>query len=148
MALSSSAALWFLPFVLPICFYVAFTDMREMLGQSTNIATFYFYTREAMAENHSWSRIATDLLAKEGEVTYRGYTNFSLYFDCEPNEVADLLHVAGVAYDDVAFGQRRGGGGSEHAPVARPQPYEVEFAFSHWFLYPSPQSSPWGRRLG
>lgn len=30
MALSSSAALWFLPFVLPICFYVAFTDMREM----------------------------------------------------------------------------------------------------------------------
>jgi prepilin peptidase CpaA len=24
------AALWFLPFVLPICFYVAFTDMRDM----------------------------------------------------------------------------------------------------------------------
>jgi len=30
MALSASAALWFLPFVLPICFYVAFTDLREM----------------------------------------------------------------------------------------------------------------------
>ena len=30
MAISASAALWFLPFVLPICFYVAFTDMREM----------------------------------------------------------------------------------------------------------------------
>ncbi len=30
MALSASAALWFLPFVLPICLYVAFTDMREM----------------------------------------------------------------------------------------------------------------------
>lgn len=30
MSLSASAALWFLPFVLPICFYVAFTDMREM----------------------------------------------------------------------------------------------------------------------
>lgn len=30
MALPASAALWFLPFVLPICFYVAFTDMREM----------------------------------------------------------------------------------------------------------------------
>jgi len=30
MALTGSAALWFLPFVLPICFYVAFTDLREM----------------------------------------------------------------------------------------------------------------------
>jgi len=30
MALSVSAALWFLPFVLPICFYVAFTDLSEM----------------------------------------------------------------------------------------------------------------------
>lgn len=30
MTVSASAALWFLPFVLPICFYVAFTDLREM----------------------------------------------------------------------------------------------------------------------
>lgn len=30
MALTASAALWFLPFVLPVCFYVAFTDLREM----------------------------------------------------------------------------------------------------------------------
>lgn len=30
MAISASAALWFLPFVLPICFYVAFTDLRSM----------------------------------------------------------------------------------------------------------------------
>jgi prepilin peptidase CpaA len=30
MFVSASAAMWFLPFVLPICFYVAFTDMREM----------------------------------------------------------------------------------------------------------------------
>jgi len=30
MVLETSAALWFLPFVLPICFYVAFTDLREM----------------------------------------------------------------------------------------------------------------------
>ncbi len=30
MAIPVSAAAWFLPFVLPICFYVAFTDMREM----------------------------------------------------------------------------------------------------------------------
>jgi prepilin peptidase CpaA len=30
MALSASAALWFLPFVLPICFYVAFSDLAQM----------------------------------------------------------------------------------------------------------------------
>ncbi|UWQ92326.1 prepilin peptidase [Aliisedimentitalea scapharcae] len=30
MALTTSEAWWFLPFVLPICFYVAFTDLREM----------------------------------------------------------------------------------------------------------------------
>lgn len=30
MTIPSAAALWFLPFVLPICLYVAFTDMREM----------------------------------------------------------------------------------------------------------------------
>lgn len=30
MSISAQAALWFLPFVLPICFYVAFTDLREM----------------------------------------------------------------------------------------------------------------------
>jgi len=28
--LTAQAAWWFLPFVLPICFYVAFTDLREM----------------------------------------------------------------------------------------------------------------------
>ncbi len=30
MAILAIQAFWFLPFVLPICFYVAFTDMREM----------------------------------------------------------------------------------------------------------------------
>jgi len=30
MTLTTLSAWWFLPFVLPICFYVAFTDMREM----------------------------------------------------------------------------------------------------------------------
>jgi len=30
MALTASAALWFLPFVLPISLYVCFTDLREM----------------------------------------------------------------------------------------------------------------------
>ncbi|MBO9410040.1 MULTISPECIES: prepilin peptidase [unclassified Ruegeria] len=31
MQIPAAAAGWFLPFVLPICFYVAFTDMRDML---------------------------------------------------------------------------------------------------------------------
>lgn len=31
MSIPAFAALWFLPFVLPICFYVAFTDLRDML---------------------------------------------------------------------------------------------------------------------
>tara|TARA_R110000744_G_scaffold333223_1_gene438624 strand:+ start:186 stop:680 length:495 start_codon:yes stop_codon:yes gene_type:complete len=30
MAISAWSACWFLPFVLPLCLYVAFTDMREM----------------------------------------------------------------------------------------------------------------------
>lgn len=30
MSIQAAAALWFLPFVLPICIYVAFTDLREM----------------------------------------------------------------------------------------------------------------------
>ena len=30
MAISATHALWFLPFVLPICLYVAFTDMAQM----------------------------------------------------------------------------------------------------------------------
>ncbi|KIC43742.1 membrane protein [Ruegeria sp. ANG-S4] len=30
MTIPAAAAAWFLPFVLPICLYVAFTDMREM----------------------------------------------------------------------------------------------------------------------
>lgn len=30
MALTTTQALWFLPFVLPICLYVCFTDLREM----------------------------------------------------------------------------------------------------------------------
>ena len=30
MALSAAQAMWYLPFVVPICLYVAFTDLREM----------------------------------------------------------------------------------------------------------------------
>ncbi|WP_281973279.1 prepilin peptidase [Ruegeria faecimaris] len=31
MHIPAGAAAWFLPFVLPICYYVAFTDLRDML---------------------------------------------------------------------------------------------------------------------
>lgn len=30
MSITAISAIWFLPFVLPICFYVAFTDLRDM----------------------------------------------------------------------------------------------------------------------
>ena len=30
MAITATSAMWFLPFVLPICLYVAFTDMKKM----------------------------------------------------------------------------------------------------------------------
>mgnify|MGYP004195566223 CR=1 FL=1 len=30
LSISASAATWFAPFVLPICLYVSFTDMREL----------------------------------------------------------------------------------------------------------------------
>ncbi|MEP2890256.1 prepilin peptidase [Tateyamaria sp.] len=30
MALSAQAALWFLPFLVPLCFYVAYTDLAQM----------------------------------------------------------------------------------------------------------------------
>lgn len=30
MSISADAAAWFLPFVFPICFYVAFTDLKQM----------------------------------------------------------------------------------------------------------------------
>ena len=38
MALTASAALWFLPFVLPICFYVAFTDLSDMRITNQSVA--------------------------------------------------------------------------------------------------------------
>jgi len=65
------------------------TQIREVKGQSTNLVTLYYYARQAMAENRSWARIARDLLATDGDVTQHGWANFALYFDTEPNEVAD-----------------------------------------------------------
>ncbi len=39
MDIPAHAALWFLPFVLPICFYVALTDLRDMLIKNHAVVT-------------------------------------------------------------------------------------------------------------
>lgn len=39
MHISASAALWFLPFVAPICFYVAWSDMRSMRIPNYTVVT-------------------------------------------------------------------------------------------------------------
>ncbi|WP_171210955.1 prepilin peptidase [Ruegeria sp. HKCCA5426] len=39
MSIPALAAGWFLPFVLPICFYVAFTDLRDMLIKNHAVIT-------------------------------------------------------------------------------------------------------------
>ena len=36
MYITAYAATWFLPFVLPVCFWVAYTDLRDM--KITNLA--------------------------------------------------------------------------------------------------------------
>ena len=50
MAITASSAWWFLPFVLPVCLYVCFTDLREMritnqavlvLGQEARVLSIY-----------------------------------------------------------------------------------------------------------
>ena len=44
MALSSLAALWFLPLVAPLCFYVCFTDMARMrITNPSVVALFLIY---------------------------------------------------------------------------------------------------------
>jgi len=67
------------------------TDLREVKGQGTNLTTLYQYGRQAMAENRSWSRIATDLIATQGNIAIDGRANFGVYFDGEPNEYADAV---------------------------------------------------------
>lgn len=44
MQITPAEALWFLPFVLPICFYVAWTDMKMMkiTNQAVVVLTFVF----------------------------------------------------------------------------------------------------------
>lgn len=44
MAISATHAMWFLPFVLPICLYVAFTDMAQMriTNQAVVLLTLVF----------------------------------------------------------------------------------------------------------
>jgi len=59
MQLSSAEALWFLPFVAPICFYVAWTDMKMMkiTNQSVMVLTFVYVIIGPLAlpfEDYLW----------------------------------------------------------------------------------------------
>ena len=64
-------------------------DLREVKGQGTNLTTLYQYFRQAVAENRNWATIATDLIQTQGNIALDGRANFGVYFDGEPNEVAD-----------------------------------------------------------
>ena len=45
MAITAFSAWWFLPFVLPVCLYVAFTDLREMrITNQSVVALFVVYS--------------------------------------------------------------------------------------------------------
>lgn len=65
------------------------TDLREVEGQGSNTFTLYRYTREAMAENRPWDRIASDLLDSQGNMVYDGNANFGVYLSGAPNEMAE-----------------------------------------------------------
>lgn len=65
------------------------TDLREVTGQGANTYTLYRYTREAMAENRGWDRIAGDLLDSQGNLVYDGNANFGVYLSGQPNEIAE-----------------------------------------------------------
>lgn len=65
------------------------TDLREVKGQGADTFTLYRYTREAMAENRNWDRIATDLLDSQGNMVYDGNANFGVYLSGAPNEIAE-----------------------------------------------------------
>ena len=65
------------------------TELREVKGQGTNLMTLYRYARQAMAENRSWTRIASDLVGTQGNIALDGRANFGVYFDGEPNELAE-----------------------------------------------------------
>ncbi|MFY0596568.1 MAG: prepilin peptidase [Cognatishimia sp.] len=59
MQLSSAEALWFLPFVAPICFYVAWTDMKMMkiTNQSVVVLTLVYVIIGPLAlpfEDYLW----------------------------------------------------------------------------------------------
>ena len=64
-------------------------DLREVKGQGASMRNFYFYTREAMAENRSWARIARDLVASQADLQVDGAINFGIWFSVKPGEFAD-----------------------------------------------------------
>ncbi|MCE9548430.1 MAG: DUF1549 and DUF1553 domain-containing protein [Planctomycetia bacterium] len=64
-------------------------SLREVEGQGANSFMLYRYSREAMAENRSWTRIAGDFINSQGTLEFDGNANFGVYFSGAPNEMAD-----------------------------------------------------------
>lgn len=61
MQIPAAAAAWFLPFVLPICFYVAFTDMREMrIKNHAVVALALIYVVVGLIAIPPWSTSAVN----------------------------------------------------------------------------------------
>ena len=59
MSLPSTAAMWFLPFVTPICLYVAYTDMKAMkITNQAVVALFVVYAVVGLValpfESYAW----------------------------------------------------------------------------------------------
>lgn len=64
-------------------------DLREVKGQGASQRNLYFYTREAMAENRSWARIARDFLTSQANLQVDGAVNFGIWLSVQPGEFAD-----------------------------------------------------------
>jgi hypothetical protein len=65
------------------------TDLREVPGQGVNTHRLYAYAHEALEENRGWDRIAADLVNSQGSLDVHGNANFGVYFDSQPNEIAE-----------------------------------------------------------
>ena len=64
-------------------------ELREVKGQGMDSKTLYFYAREAMGENRSWARIASDLINSQGNIKYDGSANFAVQLSGEPAELGE-----------------------------------------------------------
>ena len=64
-------------------------ELRESVGQGTDMRSLYRYMRQATAENLSWDTMARDLLATQGAIRLDGRASVGVYFDGEANEYAE-----------------------------------------------------------